>query len=130
MVSTLAVRLSALLGKLPWLLRAGALAVAVFGLLRLAIGDHLRVVLDFAGADGPLAVVLSMIPFTAASTTVMRLAIPNSAVPPWQIGLSLGVLLVSVWLVLTAAARIFRIGLLMYGKSPTLPEILRWARTK
>jgi len=70
------------------------------------------------------------IPFTAASTTVMRMAIPGSVVPPWQIAASLVVLAASAWLVLTAAARIFRIGLLMYGKSPTLPEILKWARTK
>jgi ABC-2 type transport system permease protein len=31
------------------------------------------------------------------------------------------------WLVLRGAARIFRVGLLMYGKTPSLPEILRWA---
>ncbi len=80
--------------------------------------------------DGPVALVLSLIPFTAASTTVMRLAIPDSAVPPWQLALSIALLAGSAWLVLTAAARIFRIGLLMYGKTPNLPEILKWARTK
>lgn len=80
--------------------------------------------------DGVLAVVLSLLPFTAATTTVMRLAVPGSAVPAWQLGLTIAVLAVSTWLVLTAAARIFRIGLLMYGKTPTLPEILRWARSK
>jgi ABC-2 type transport system permease protein len=80
--------------------------------------------------DGPLAVALSFLPFTAATTTVMRLAVPGSAVPAWQLAGTIAVLVASVWLVLSAAARIFRIGLLMYGKTPTLPEILRWARTK
>ncbi len=83
-----------------------------------------------AHPDGAVATVLSFIPFTAASTTVMRLAAPGGAVPGWQVAASLAVLALSVWLVLTAAARIFRIGLLMYGKSPTLPEVLKWARTK
>jgi ABC-2 type transport system permease protein len=38
-------------------------------------------------------------------------------------------LIASTWLVFRAAAKIFRIGILMYGKRPTIPEILRWARS-
>jgi ABC-2 type transport system permease protein len=80
--------------------------------------------------DGMAATVLSLIPFTAASTTVMRLAIPGSVVPPWQLAASIALLAGSAWLVLRAAAKIFRIGLLMYGKTPTLPEVLKWAASK
>ena len=42
--------------------------------------------------------------------------------------LSLALLAASGWMVLRGAARVFRIGLLMTGKTPNLPEILRWAR--
>lgn len=79
--------------------------------------------------DGPLAVALSMLPFTAATAMMLRLGTPSSAVPAWQIVLSLVLLALSGWLVLRGAARVFRIGLLMTGKTPNLPEIWRWARS-
>ena len=78
--------------------------------------------------DGALAVTLSMLPFTAATAMMLRLGTPSSAVPAWQIALSLALLALSGWLVLRGAARVFRIGLLMTGKTPNLPEIWRWAR--
>jgi len=82
-----------------------------------------------AHPDGALAVVLSLLPPTAPTAMMLRLGTPSSSVAPWQIGLSLVLLAGSGWLVLRGAARVFRIGLLMYGKTPSLPEILRWART-
>lgn len=72
---------------------------------------------------------LSMFPPTAPVTMMMRLSMPGSVVPAWQVALSMGLLAVTAFLVLIAAARVFRIGLLMYGKTPNLPEILRWARS-
>lgn len=78
--------------------------------------------------DAPLAVALSMIPPTAPVSMMLRLAAPGSTVPLWQIGASTLLLAGSAWLVLLASARLFRIGMLMYGKTPNLPEILRWMR--
>jgi ABC-2 type transport system permease protein len=78
--------------------------------------------------DGPLAVTLSLVPFTAATAMMLRLGTPSSSVPAWQIALSLALLALSGWLVLRGAARVFRIALLMTGKTPNLPEIWRWAR--
>lgn len=76
--------------------------------------------------DGTLAVVLSMIPFF--SPMLMFLRISLHAVSLYQViaCLALCVLTISgmVWL----AGRIFRIGILMYGKRPTLPEVLKWIR--
>ena len=48
--------------------------------------------------------------------------------PAWEIALSIGILLVSIWGVAWFAGRVYRVGILMYGKKPTLPEIIRWAR--
>jgi ABC-2 type transport system permease protein len=78
--------------------------------------------------SGPLATGLSMFPPTAATTMLMRLTAPSSVVPGWQVLLSLVLLAGSSLLALMVSARVFRIGLLMYGKTPNLPEIIRWAR--
>ena len=81
-----------------------------------------------AKPDGPLAVTLSLFPPTAATTMMLRLGTPSADVPAWQLAASLALLALAAWLVLRGAARVFRIGLLMTGKTPNLPEILRWAR--
>jgi ABC-2 type transport system permease protein len=49
--------------------------------------------------------------------------------PVWQVVLSIVLTGLTIALVLFAAGRIYRVGVLMYGKRPTLPEILRWIRT-
>jgi len=79
--------------------------------------------------ESPLAVGLSMFPPTAPVSMLLRVASPSSHVPAWQILLSLTLLAATAYLALRAAAKIFRIGLLLYGKTPTLPEIVRWLRT-
>ena len=81
-------------------------------------------------ADQPNAAfptILSMFPLTAPSAMMMRLS-SSGAIPPWQIAVSLVLLLISAGLAVVVGSRIFRTGLLMYGKTPNLPEILRWAR--
>jgi ABC-2 type transport system permease protein len=45
-----------------------------------------------------------------------------------EVGLSLGILLASTAIVARAAAKIYRVGILMYGKKPNLPEILKWIK--
>ena len=78
--------------------------------------------------DGPLAVSLSLFPPTAPTTMMLRLGLPGANVPIWQLSTSIALLALTCWLVVRGAARVFRIGLLMTGKPPNLPEILRWAR--
>jgi len=80
--------------------------------------------------NAPIAVALSMFPPTAAGAMMLRLTAPSSSVPPWQLATSLLILATAALGTLFAAARIFRIGLLMYGKTPNLPEILRWVRQR
>jgi ABC-2 type transport system permease protein len=76
--------------------------------------------------NSPLAFWVSMIPFFSPITMLVRIV---SQTPPlWQIALSLligyGTVILLVWL----AARIYRIGMLMYGKRATIPEVVRWIR--
>ncbi|TMQ60159.1 MAG: ABC transporter permease, partial [Candidatus Eisenbacteria bacterium] len=86
--------------------------------------------LILARPGGPVATIMSLFPPTAATAMMLRLMAPSSVVPAWQIGISLTLLLLAAWLALAFSARVFRIGLLMYGKTPNLPEILRWAGRK
>jgi ABC-type Na+ efflux pump permease subunit len=75
--------------------------------------------------DSPLAVALSFVPLTTPFAMMLRLALPPGP-PLWQLLLSV-VMLVSVTaLAVWVAGRIFRVGLLMQGKPPNLPELLRW----
>jgi ABC-2 type transport system permease protein len=78
--------------------------------------------------ESPLAVTLSMIPFTAPVASMLRLAAPSAHVPGWQVATSITLLAGSAFGVLILSARLFRIGMLMYGKTPNLPEIVRWIR--
>ena len=72
------------------------------------------------------SVAISMFPPCAPITMFLRLA---SQFPPyWQIALSLGLMVLSVYIVLWLSSRIYRVGILMYGKRATLPEMLRWLR--
>ena len=68
----------------------------------------------FENANGPLPTAMSLIPFTATIAMVMRL--PFADVPVWQIALSILLLTLTTLLTVWIAARVFRIGLLMYGK--------------
>jgi ABC-2 type transport system permease protein len=72
------------------------------------------------------AVAASLFPPTAPIVMFLRMA---SEIPPaWQFGVSIGLLIVSIWAVLWFSSRLYRVGILMYGKRATLPELMRWLR--
>ena len=70
---------------------------------------------------------LSVIPFTSPMTMMARLPF---GVPVWETVLSLVVLYISFTLLIWVCAKIYRVGIFMYGKKPTLAEVIRWAREK
>jgi len=73
-----------------------------------------------------LAVWFSMIPFTSPLIMFMRIAV--QAPPLWQILLSVALLAGTIYALVLLCAKIYRVGILMYGKRPTLPEILKWLK--
>jgi ABC-2 type transport system permease protein len=76
--------------------------------------------------SGALAVWVSMLPFSSPILMPVRLATVHV---PWiELFVSLTILALSCALVVWAAARIYRVGLLMYGKKPTMRELARWIR--
>ncbi|GHT02947.1 ABC transporter permease [Bacteroidia bacterium] len=75
--------------------------------------------------DGPLAFWASLFPLT--SPIVMMTRLPYG-VPWWQLVLSIALLAVTVILIVQLAAKIYRTGILMYGKKPTFKEIVKWLK--
>ena len=73
-----------------------------------------------------LSVVLSEIPFFSPILMLLRISVQTP--PLWQIALSILLLLITTLGVVYFSARIYRVGVLMYGKRPSLVEILRWLR--
>lgn len=76
---------------------------------------------------GPLAFWASMFPLT--SPIVMMVRIPFD-VPLWQELLSLAILFATSTGMIWLAAKIYRVGILMYGKKPTIKEMIKWVRYK
>ncbi len=74
---------------------------------------------------GTIATVFSMIPLT--SPIVMMMRIPFG-VPWWQIAISMTILFASFFGVVWFASKIYRVGILMYGKKPTWKELYKWLK--
>ena len=76
--------------------------------------------------DGGLAITLSMVPFLSPLMMFLRIVVVTP--PLWQVALSLVLLALAIAGAVWVAARIYRVGILMYGKKPTFPELVRWVR--
>ena len=74
--------------------------------------------------NSPTAVALSMIPFFSPVHMVLRITIQMP--PLWQILLSLLIITLTTSGIVYVSARIYRVGILMYGKRPSLRELVRW----
>lgn len=77
--------------------------------------------------DSTFALVMSLIPFT--SPMVMMARVPFG-IPWWETALSLTLLIISIAFMIWFAAKIYRVGIFMYGKKPTVRDLIRWARYK
>ncbi len=69
---------------------------------------------------------MSLIPFSAPILMPLRMSLVP--VPWWELAASLGGVALACALSIWVSARIYRVGLLMYGKRPSFPELLRWIR--
>ena len=75
---------------------------------------------------GTMATVMSLLPFS--SPIIMPLVMSGTQVPLWQVSASLGMLFLACLGSIWVSARIYRVGLLMTGKRPSLKELVRWVR--
>jgi ABC-2 type transport system permease protein len=74
--------------------------------------------------DSTLAQVISLIPF--CSPLLMNFRTALTSVPAWEIILSIVLMSITIAVTIWISSRIYRVGILMYGKKPNLPEIIRW----
>jgi ABC-2 type transport system permease protein len=74
----------------------------------------------------PLSVGLSFVPFFTPILMFARVAVGGAA--PWEIAVSVLLMVLTILAVAWVAGRIYRVGILMAGKRPTLPELWRWIR--
>ena len=77
--------------------------------------------------NSTLAMWTSMIPFTSPMVMMARLPF---GIPAWQPVVSLLILVVSLLAMIWLSAKIYRVGIFMYGKKPTITELIRWTRYK
>lgn len=76
--------------------------------------------------DGIVPRVMSLIPFFAPLMMYMRIAIKMPAA--WEIVFSIGITSLTIVAILWVASRIYRVGILMYGKKPNVAEVMRWLK--
>ncbi|MEC9093087.1 MAG: ABC transporter permease, partial [Planctomycetota bacterium] len=76
--------------------------------------------------NGTIATGMSLFPPATPTTLMLRMA-TGQTVPLWQILIGLLLMVLSTLLVVHVASRIFRVGILWQGKTPSLKEMLKWA---
>lgn len=132
-----------------WFLVFMVCAALMFGAIFLAIGSAcsdlkdsqsmvqpamMLIILAYLGSfivmrapESGLSVGISFFPTMTPFAMMLRLVMPPGP-PLWQVLLSVALLIACTAGIVWAAGRIFRVGLLMQGKPPTLPELVKWVR--
>jgi ABC-2 type transport system permease protein len=72
------------------------------------------------------SIAATLCPLTSPYVAVSRMGM--TTVPLWQTAISITLLVLTIWATLWFSSRLYRVGILMYGKRATLPELLRWLR--
>lgn len=134
----------------PWLLVYFVIAYCLIGSLNLAVGSAVTEIREAQALYTPV-IILVMLPFllmipimqnpgsmiakifsyfppTTPYVMVMRLSQPSHVIPLWELIATTMVGMVGVVVSVWAAAKVFRVGVLMYGKPPSLLGLLKWIR--
>ncbi|WP_158973768.1 ABC transporter permease [Cellulophaga sp. L1A9] len=84
----------------------------------------------FNNPHGPIAVAFSLFPLTSPIVMLMRLSsgLGEGGVPIWQVVVSILLLIITFMGIVWVAAKIYRIGILMYGKKPSYKELYKWLK--
>ena len=94
-------------------------------IMPLVLGVYIGFFTIMNDPHGTIATVFSMIPLTSPIVMLMRIPF---GVPWWQIAISITILFGTFFFVVWFAAKIYRVGILMYGKKPTWRELYKWLK--
>lgn len=94
--------------------------------IMLLVGSMALLQPALADPDGPIARTMSLVPFSSPILMPLRLGL--ASVPLSELLLSIGLLAATTLAAMIAAARLYRTALLMYGKRPSIGEVIRWIR--
>lgn len=96
-------------------------------MLPLILGVYVGFATVINDPNGPIATTFSMIPLTSPIVMLMRVPF---GVPWYEIAISMILLLISFIFMVWFAAKIYRVGILMYGKKPTYKDLYKWLKYK
>lgn len=96
-------------------------------MLPLILGVYVGFATVINDPHGPVSVIFSYIPFTSPIVMLMRIPF---GVAWWEIALSMLILILTFMMIVWFAAKIYRVGILMYGKKPTYKELWKWIKYK
>lgn len=91
----------------------------------LILGIYVGFATVLTDPHGPVSVLFSYIPFTSPIVMLMRIPF---GVPWWEIAISMGILIISFIFMIWVASKIYRIGILMYGKKPSYKDLYKWLK--
>ena len=94
-------------------------------MLPLILGVYVGFATVMNDPHGPVSVIFSYIPFTSPIVMLMRIPF---GVAWWEIAISMLILILTFMLIVWFAAKIYRVGILMYGKKPTYKDLWKWIR--
>jgi len=89
-----------------------------------AVVPLMMITVFLAEPNGVIPRILSWTPFTAPISMMLRVGM--TSVPWWDVGLCIASLLAGIWIVQKLSAKLFKLGLLLYGKAPSAGEVLHW----
>lgn len=96
-------------------------------MLPLILGVYIGFATVINDPHGPISTIFSMIPFTSPIVMLMRVPF---GVPWYEIAISMALLLFTFVFMVWFAAKIYRVGILMYGKKPTYKDLWKWVKYK
>ncbi|HEX8806571.1 MAG TPA: ABC transporter permease [Candidatus Aquilonibacter sp.] len=98
-----------------------------FPLVMPVVAAFLIAITGLSAPDSPVVVACSYIPLLAPFVMFVRIAVSN--VPLWQVGISLAINIAALYLIAVLAGKTYRVGMLLYGRSPSLRQIWGVLRT-
>ena len=94
-------------------------------ILPLMLGIYVGFFSVIENPHGSISTIFSMIPLTSPIVMLMRIPF---GVPWWELAISVGLLIITNFGVIWLAAKIYRVGILMYGKKASYKELFKWLK--